>query len=217
MPATYAAAIVPDDDPRRPWDVAAELAVEWIEQQPGRPVLITAAKNNIADGVPALARLLRHGEHTTRRSGRVDPASGGRPVLAYVPHLEDMEYARTIAGGNALAVVETTSCPLSGWASAVAALNLITGQTVSPVDHPGFDDWFDMLLFAGNNGYADDYGKRDAQRLLGEPTAAAVGKETILGGLIANGISADGVNRIAALIDKVSPSHQAAQPQSRDW
>jgi hypothetical protein len=31
MSTTYRAAWVPDDDPHRPWDDAAALAVEWIE------------------------------------------------------------------------------------------------------------------------------------------------------------------------------------------
>ena len=107
--ALQAAAWVPDDDPERPWDEAAELAADWIWQrseiEDQAPRLVTNSFQN-ARGIGVLEDIVRTGGQTTPQGK--DRFSRG-PVLAYVPTERTLELALNLARGYSRAVVETDS------------------------------------------------------------------------------------------------------------
>lgn len=200
----YRAAWVPDDDPERPWDEASELAVAWTDGEAdrlGRPsVLVTNTKGHQAESGP-LASFVGRSLHTTPRSRSVSIGAG--PVLAYVPYGRELAYAVSLARATSLCVVETVSFPVRGWAAAVAAINLLTGEPTPPPDAEVKEE-LDHLVFNGNNGYGDQYGKRDALSILrglaGRPDYDAA---FIVGYLAGHGISDNGLANIARIIAKV--------------
>ena len=104
----YTAAWVPDDAEHRPWEVAFALAADWIEAQPGQPLLITPRHER--DAFPAMTRFANTHSATTLRSGRSFRHSG--PVLAYMPDYEMMDLATEVASDATLAVVETIEYPM---------------------------------------------------------------------------------------------------------
>ncbi|TSD95285.1 hypothetical protein FOS14_18135 [Skermania sp. ID1734] len=202
-PVKYSAAWVPYDE--RSWDQASALAGEWIEDEAQRlslpVVLLTNTFSGQADSGP-LADLVRRGAiHTTRRSRSV--SSGTGPVFAYVPHVRELAYSIQLARNTALCVVETPSFPVRGWASAVGAVDLLTGE-ITPPPAAELKDELDHLVFNGNNGYGDVYGKRDAKRSLGKLSASAdYDPDFIVGYLAGSGISENGLTNIQKLIGKL--------------
>ena len=59
-------------------------------------------------------------------------------------------------------------------------------------------------MFVGNNGYADEYGKRDAKRMLAELSRRdEYDPAFIIGFLAAHQVSEHGLDRIQKLIDNV--------------
>lgn len=85
----------------------------------------------------------------TNRSPRV--ARGG-PVFAHVPDLHLLEHAVRAADGQRLGVTANKEEEIAGWAAAVNAINLETGQRDPGVPaeiHEALDD----LESAGYNGY----------------------------------------------------------------
>jgi hypothetical protein len=129
------AAWVPDDDPDRDWSTAAGLAVRWVEdrcrEEGASGVLVTNALNHL--GVPELDDFERRHTRTSRRSGRNRVGAGAGPVLSYVPHAEELEFAMRLARESSLAVVETVTFPLSGWAAWLGAWNLVTDEPTPPL------------------------------------------------------------------------------------
>ena len=82
-------------------------------------------------------------------------------MLSYVPTLKDLEFATGLARKSSLAVVESISTPLRGWAAWLGALNLVTGAPTAVLPETTREA-VERLKSCGNNGFADDYGKRDA-------------------------------------------------------
>lgn len=115
----YTAAWVPDDDPERPWDDAANLAVDWILSEAGRleiaPLLVTPTQHRWSSGAESIRWFAQHHTATTPRSDWRSRSAG--PVLAYVPDYHTFELAARQARGSSLAVVESVSNPLRGWGS----------------------------------------------------------------------------------------------------
>ena len=112
-----------------------------------------------------LASFAQRSEHTTPRSRSVHVGTG--PVLSYVPYGKELSYAISLARRTSLCIVETVSFPVRGWAAAVGATNLLNGQR-EPPPSPDLTKELDHLVYVGNNGYADEYGKRDAKQTLSE-------------------------------------------------
>lgn len=200
MKAEYHAAWVPDDDPQRPWDDAAALGAQWVWAQAdefgSQPLLVTYAFEN-GVGMDDFHGL----QHVTIRSPGAVTGPVGRPVLAYVPDESVLALAHRHARKTALCVVESVSFPLHGWAREVGAVNLLN-QEVLPALDPSVTDSLDRLHFIGNNGWGDQYGKRDAGRLLTD-LREHVDRAEVLGYVLARGASDRGVKNLQKIMDKL--------------
>jgi len=111
------------------------------------------------------------------------------PVLAYVPDLDDLEYAMALASGSALAVVGSTLLPLRGWATWLGALDLPVGLKTSPLDSQ-IMAIINRLAYYGNNRYSDVMGKQMPRNILAEMTSqGTLDRDMVLGATLA-GVSA---------------------------
>jgi hypothetical protein len=199
MPANYRAAWVPDNDPERPWDEAVAVAAGWLREQAAelhdRPLLVTYSFQN-GDGLDTF----RGFEHVTTRSKGSVTGPVGRPVLAYVPEERVMALAHRHARKAALCAVESVSFPLHGWARRVGAVNLLDGSVLPPLN-PAASKLLDRVEFIGNNGWGDQYGKRDAMRLLPE-LAQYVDRAEVLGYVLAGGAHDGSVKNLAGIVKR---------------
>jgi hypothetical protein len=164
----YTAAWVPDNDPERGWDEAAEPVVEWVlgeaERQGAEPLLVTPTQNQWSAGPDVIAWFARTYAATTPRSAH---ARGGRgPVLVYVPDYHTMYLAANYARGSSLAVVETISSPLIGWAMQAKALDLLQGEVTPDTRTESVCTELDRIHFYGNNGWTTGFGKDQATQIL---------------------------------------------------
>lgn len=120
-----------------------------------------------------------------------------------MPYGPELVYAIQLARSTSLCVVETVSFPVRGWAAAVGAVNLLSGD-VTPAPVPDLKEELDHLVFNGNNEYGDTYGKRDARRTLNELSLRDdYDPDFIVGYLAGSGISDNGLSNIAKLATKV--------------
>ncbi len=203
MKSTYEAAWlpigheVPGEDPAAP-------AVEYVEcqrtQTGQKGILVTHTRRDVA--TPSLARFAQEQIHVTRRS-RAGASPGSGPVLVDMPDFVLLEFAHRLARGSSLCAVESGAFRLSGWAAATSAVDLATGQRAEPLNNDLLE-LLDRLLLAGNNGWADKPGKRDAQRLLGQLSAAApsLDADFITGYVIGKGASDHGAKQLRAIFAK---------------
>lgn len=199
-----AAAWVPDDDPHRPWDDAAELAAQWIwersdiENEP--PLLVTNALAS-AQGIASLEDIARAGGHTTpqSRNRRFTP----RPVLAYVPDPRSLRLAIDLARGHSLAIVEGSLFPLAEWAAAADAINLLTGrQSATDLDARVRKDLDLVIFFGGHNGWTGPHEKQDARRrLASHVTAGDLTGAQAASYAMAHGVSDRGAARLQQLLE----------------
>ncbi|MEU0102846.1 hypothetical protein [Streptomyces sp. NPDC006267] len=201
---TYTAAWVPDDDPARSPDVAAELAALWIQQQAEalhtKPVLVTQTKDQWTLGPGAIRKLARISDTVTDRSTR--PSGHRRAVLAYLPRTRDMYRAIPYAHEGALAVVEHGADPLSGWAMETLAVNLVDGQLTPKTWNPDQQSLLENIHTYGNNGWTGGPGADNAALLVQELVANGVGSATILGFMVARRHSEEAIDRLAAIIGR---------------
>jgi hypothetical protein len=200
------AAWVPDDDPERPWDEAADLAVGWLLQEARRrgqqPLLVTPTQQQWSSGADAIRRMAQQYDATTPRSR--GSHGGNRPVLAYVPYYDEMHLALNNARGSAIAVVETVSCPLIGWAVEAGAINLLTGEATPDPRSENQLKEFDRIYFYGNNGWGDSFVKQAVSRILADlRDAGEMDRDLLLGYVVARGKHGDAVKRLGALVDRV--------------
>jgi hypothetical protein len=195
---------VPDDDPGRDWSIAAALAIEWAEdrcrEEGASGVLVTNVLNHL--GVPELDAFERRHTRTSRRAGRGGAELGRRPVLSYVPHAEDLEFAMDLARGSSIGAVETIGFPIAGWAAWLNAWNLVTGEPTPPLAKP-IKEAIDSLTFYGNNGFGDHFGKRQARSILANLGTQGRQLELIPSALLATGVSAHGVANLRRLIESL--------------
>ena len=200
-----AAAWVPDDDEERPWDEAADLAVEWIMQEAKirgeRPLLVTPTQSQW-DSADAITWMARNCEAATPRGNR--PSHGKRPVLVYVPDYDVMNYRLQFARGSAIAVVEEISDKLSGWAAAVGALNLVTGEkTIDPITEEQLAE-YKRIDFNGNNGWASGFGADQTRRILRSlDSIGELDRDHLIGHMLAMGHNARHLKRLRTLVDKL--------------
>ena len=127
--ADYRAAWVPERTDMD-WDEAARIGVAWVEResvQQGRPALLmTVAKNSL--GLGSLATFATRHDWTTPRSSYRTSVARGRPVLVYVPDERTLQVAAGYARGSSLCAIEGFGTPLSGWARATGAIDLLGGS-----------------------------------------------------------------------------------------
>ncbi|KDN74812.1 hypothetical protein DF19_27385 [Streptomyces olindensis] len=200
------AAWVPDDDPERDWEIAADLAVEWVQQECAEQGAIGVLVLN-AFGVEQQIPSLRHfaAEHavTTPRASHHRVGRGIGPVLAYVPDERTLDFAADLARGSSLAVVENMhGFPLHGWARQLGAIDLTRPDEQPEPLGSELAEAIDRLDFYKNNGFGDKFGKQQAQRILqGLRGAGLLDRDIVLGALAARGASDRAVRNLGKLID----------------
>jgi len=206
QPATQLQAVawVPDNDPERPWDEAADLAADWIwerSQVEGvKPLLVTKTFQN-ARGIGSLEEIAREGSQATPQ-GKQRFEHG--PVLAYVPDERTLRLALNLARGYSLVVVETVSFPLSEWAADARAINLLDGSTnCSALPDNVKADLDHAVFFGGNNGWTGTHEKEHARNhLLRHVRAGCLAPEQAASYVMAKGVSDKGAKRLRALLEK---------------
>jgi hypothetical protein len=193
----------PHDDPPQLL-IALSSAVEWTEQQcsdEGKTgLLIMPPSTNVRDWEP-LREFASVNDRTTRRGGMRTNPERNRPVLAFMPDLDEVEYAASLSNGSSLCVMEAPNVPLAGWASACGAHNVVTGQ-MTPPPKDDIVRLLNDLKTAGNNGWSDIPGKRDAISLLRRLRAAApdLDSDFIAGYMLAmDGVFASGAKQLLTL------------------
>lgn len=207
MRVDYRAAWVPFDHDNGQTPALLSLAVDWVEREyvaQGTSGVLIVSKKPISDYPRPIRKFAAQNEGTTRRGSAPHRTAPG-PVLAHSLLLDDLDYAEHLARGSSLCATEWPDVPLAGWAAARGALNLVTGE-ITPRPAADVVVLLDHLHFAGNNGWSDRPGKRDAERLLRELRAAApdldarylVSYQFGLGD-----VSADSAKRLLGLASKV--------------
>lgn len=200
-----AAAWVPDDDPHRPYEDAAVLAVRWIverSQEEGvRPVVVANAKSVSLPS--SLATLAQHGGLSTPLS---PAAFGAGPVVAFVPDARALSHAMDVARGHSLAVIEGFSLPLAQWAAGVRAVNLVDGSASGgglPTDVVQALE--SAILFGGNNGWSGSHEKEQATRRLADHVRSGrLSPDGAAAYVMSQGVSDRGAKRLKALLERFS-------------
>ncbi|AJE87577.1 hypothetical protein SLNWT_7201 [Streptomyces albus] len=203
------AAWVPDDDPARDGEIAADLAVKWVRQecveQSAVGVLVLNTLNDVERQIPSLRRFAAEHAVTTPRASRDRIALGQGPVLAYVPDEKTFGFAASLARGSSLAVVESVhGFPLEGWARQLGAIDFTRpDEQPEPLDAK-LAEAINQLDLYKNNGFGDQFGKQQARRILQNLRGAGLlERDVILGVLAAKGASDRAVRNLRKLIDAV--------------
>ncbi|MEU3559354.1 hypothetical protein [Kitasatospora sp. NPDC006786] len=200
------AAWVPDDDPERDWELAADLAVAWVRrecaEQDASGVLVVNAFG-VEQQIPSLRTFAAEHTVTTPRAARSRVGSGIGPVLAYVPDEKTLNFAAGLARGSSLAIVESIGgFPLRGWASQLGAVDLTRPDEQPAGLRPEVAKAIEQLNFYKNNGFGDQFGKEQARRILQTlQSAGALERDVVLGTLAARGASDRAVRNLGKLID----------------
>jgi hypothetical protein len=169
-PSTHlrAAAWVPNDDPKRPWEEAISPAAEWLwersQAEGAPPLLVSNARSAASWGYADLEEIVRAGGHATPKS-RTRQDRG--PVLAFAPTEASLQLAMGLARGYSLVVVEGSLLPLAEWAASAGATNLLTGlSTASQIPDDVRSDLDSVVFYGGRNGWTGPDEKGQAQRYL---------------------------------------------------
>lgn len=183
-----------------PWDATpleqrAELAIRWIvgqERASGRRAgLITP---RMTDYRGPIETFKRGRAHSSLRSPK--PIGDG-PVLVYCTGMDGLDKAASM-DERAIAYVAWANDPwLPGWAAIVEAVDLTSNRPVEPPADQ-VRELLDDLDFAGNNGWYDQPGKRDARRLLGQ-LDGHVSRDYTAGAMLALGHSVRSVTDLRRL------------------
>ncbi|MGY0501030.1 hypothetical protein ACWZHB_21310 [Nocardia sp. FBN12] len=164
--ASYRAAWVPMALPEHPLDPAVELCIGWINSEAHRlglyPVLMSPTRPAVESSEP-LAEFAAANVHITALSHAILPGSG--PVLSYTPDVKELVTAVTLTKDTALCVLENVIFPVHGWAAAVGALNLATGQVTDPPPED-LATQLRRLAHAGYKGFTDNPTKLSANEIL---------------------------------------------------
>jgi hypothetical protein len=114
-----------------------------------------------------------------------------------------MHLAMGAARGGSLTVVEYPTTPLLGWALEVGAINLLTGVRTPDSRSEQVRQYLDHLHLAGNHGWADAPGERDAKRILKNlRDTHSLDLDLITGSMLARGMSAAALQRLRRFAPK---------------
>lgn len=174
MRVDYRAAWLPFDHDNGQTAAALALAVDWVEEEcatQGTSGVLIVSRKPVDDYPQPIREFAARHEGTTRR-GSAPRRTGPGPVLAHALMFDDLGYAEHLARDSSLCATEWPDLPMAGWAAARGALNLVTGE-ITPRPADAAVALLDHLHFAGNNGWFDGPGKREAKRLLDDLRAAA--------------------------------------------
>jgi hypothetical protein len=186
---------------------AAAIAMDWADARAVNrqlPAVLVSDLKGAYHGDAPFNRY-RNGRHITPPSGHVGFPVGA--VVAFNPTSAALEIAMKAAHGNSLAVVALTPGTwwLHGWAGAVGARDLLTGEIAS-LD-PRLVDHLRQMIQFGNNGYTRGFGRDVAERVLHEIQSQDLLDHDVavsaLGGL---GMPARHQEVISKLIDKMVPA-----------
>lgn len=205
----YRAAWVPDDDPERDWEIAASLAVEWIEKQCAEQGASAVLVTNVVDtawSVPSLANFAERHDHTTPQTRVTRVGCGAGPVLAYVPTPKSLFLAMTLARGSSLCAVEgIQTFPLAGWAREAGAINLLRPNKPPGQEDRSIVEAVQRLVFYGTHAYGTPLDRQQAERIVrGLRDEGLLDAEALPGAVAAHGISPRGVEKLRDLISRVS-------------
>jgi len=203
----YTAAWVPDDDPERPWDDAADLAFDWVLKRAREnrlePLLVSPTQGQWHSGADAVREMAQRYDAVTPRSNRPH-GSMKRAVLAYVPGYDCMDLAAMYARDGVLAVVESVSHPLLGWAVEVKATNLVTGQVTPDTRDVDLVKDLDRVSWHGNNGWTAGFGKNMATRVLSDQASRrSLDPAIVLGYMVARGHHGKAIERLRKVLDSL--------------
>lgn len=184
-----------------------EAVTEWLHEQVQRTgsaaVLVTDTFPTDED-ILSLGPFQRGSTHFTVKSS--GPATSG-PVLVFRPTRKALDVAQDMAR-SAICVWELGDTPIHGWAGQVGAVDLTTGGTTTP--DPRLAAYIDRLVVAGNNGYADVPGLRDARSILTEMRDHGLLDQDLPGALAAyDTLSVDALDRIATLVASLKGDRRA--------
>jgi uncharacterized protein (UPF0297 family) len=188
-------------------EAAAEVAMRWADEQAAargaQAMLVTDLKGEYRGEAPF--DRYADGRHITPRSSGLAITPGA--VIAHNPTAEALELAMDTARGTAIAVVALLPGPwwLHGWAAAVGAQDLLTGETAA-LDAALVEPLTQIVAY-GNNGFAAGYGRDNAQDLLRQLQRDGLLEHDLvvsaLGGL---GLPARHQHTISKMIDKMVPA-----------
>jgi hypothetical protein len=206
-PSTHlrAAAWVPNNDPKRPWDEAIAPAAEWIwgrsEVEGLPPVLVSNTKSAAGMGHADLDDIIRAGGHATpQSSAQYDHG----PVLAFVPDERSLHFAMNLARGYSLALVEGRFS-LAEWAAHAKATDLLTGQNATPqISEDVRRDLDFAILDGGRNGWTGPDEKAQAQRCLADHirTGRLTPDQAAAYALTSSSVSERGAKRLRELLSR---------------
>jgi hypothetical protein len=194
------------DDPERDWEIAADLAVEWVRQEcadQGAGGVLVLNAFGAEQEIPSLRRFAAEHAVTTPRASRARVGRGKGPVLAYVPDERTLDFAASLARGSSLAIVESVhGFPLEGWARQLGAIDLTRPEEQPERLASELAEAIDRLDFYKNNGFGDQFGKQQARRILQDlRDAGLLERDVVLGALAAKGASDRAVRNLGKLID----------------
>nr|WSY56257.1 hypothetical protein OG999_43015 [Streptomyces sp. NBC_00886] len=200
------AAWAPDDDPERDWEIAADLAVTWVRQEcaeQGAVGVLVLNAFGVEQQIPSLRRFAAEHAVTTPRASHDRVGRGKGPVLAYVPDEKTLDFAVGLARGSSLAVVESVhGFSLDGWARQLGAIDLTRPDEQPEQLDSELAEAIDRLDFYKNNGFGDQFGKQQAQRILQDLRGAGLlERDVVLGAMAAKGASDRAVRNLGKLID----------------
>ncbi|MEV6986508.1 hypothetical protein AB0M95_35340 [Sphaerisporangium sp. NPDC051017] len=205
----YTAAWVPDDDPHRDWEDAAKAAVAWTLEQAApegaTPLLVTPHQNQWNAGVDSITWFANTYPATTPRSSGRRAGVGQGPVLVYVPDFDTLHMAASYARSYCLAVVETASTPLIGWAMETEAINLLTGEVTPDIRSDSQREVIERVHFYGNNGWTRGFGRDQTKRILRETYGRdGLTRDIVLGAMAAKDHNGKALNRLGELLDTLA-------------
>lgn len=162
-----------------PLDERTLAAIRWtegLEQSTGRRAgLVTPLARDYSDPLRAFAS----GRPST--SVKTAASLGPGPLLAYCIGLEGLvkfRHRRPL-----VYVAWPNDYWLDGWAAAIGAVDIMTRHPLAEAQDPVSELLKDLDL-AGNNGWFDAWGKRDARRILQE-LDHLVGRSYAVGAMLA--------------------------------
>jgi hypothetical protein len=181
-----------------PLEDRAALAIDWItdrERDSGRRASV----------IVPLARTYQEPIESFKKSRpwasvRSSSKLGRGPVVVFSTGMEGLDRAARLAQDDAVSYVAWGDDDwLPGWAATVAAIDLLSGESVAPPG-PDVESLLDDLDWAGNNGWFDAPGKRDALRLLKELADIGAAPAFIIGAMLARGHSRDSLKHLRKLV-----------------
>lgn len=188
-----------DVDFRERMENAASAAVELAEDEGLAVMAVASAKDDLPSA---------WGKRPYRTRKSTAFAVSGPAVEVHIwPALADLGASSPLRAKHAF-VIEFAGHDLSGWARHSGALHADTGATLAPTVSETAAKIYTSIDFSGNNGWADQPGRRDALRYLQQlKEMGELHPVDIAGYLVAHRqCSREAITRLLELAQSVSQS-----------